>query len=276
MKRLGQEWQNLSQEERRPHVEEEATEREKYKIAMAQWKEENKDKLQAGHSHLELSASPSSSSNNNNTARPKRPRSSFLYFVQSRRPSFHAEHPELTQKETMRQLGEEWKNLSEKERQPHVEREAAERETYKVAKARWKVQESLAAVWPYSARQLDELEAQLRAAPAVVRGAIVVGFAASHGHAVRDRAAFSAALRHHLRHHAAAGLLDEDTESQITTALEVQDRVLQQQAAGATASAKKNEKKRKAASATAATPEQVAAAASTPLPRRRTRKSARR
>jgi len=260
MSLLGQEWQNLSKEERRPYVEEEAAERKKYHIAIAQWKEENKDKLEAGH--LELSASPSSSSNSNNNTAPKRPMSSFIGFVQSRRPSFQAKHPELTHVEVMRQLGQEWKNLSEKERQPHVEREAADRKKYKVAAAQWKVKETLAAAWPYSARQLDELEAQLRTAPAVVRVAIVVGFAASHGHAVSDRAAFTKALLHHLR---AAGLLDHDMESQIKTALEVQDRVLQQAAAAGAASEKTNEKKRKAASTTktAATPEQIAATSTT-------------
>jgi hypothetical protein len=43
---LGEMWRNASDEEKRPHVEHERDEREKYKIAIAEWREEHEKKLE--------------------------------------------------------------------------------------------------------------------------------------------------------------------------------------------------------------------------------------
>lgn len=44
---LGEMWRNSSEEERQPFVDKEKSEREKYKVAMAKWKEEFESKREA-------------------------------------------------------------------------------------------------------------------------------------------------------------------------------------------------------------------------------------
>ena len=44
---LGEMWRSLSDDERRPHLEKEKEEREKYKVAMTEWKQENEAKQEA-------------------------------------------------------------------------------------------------------------------------------------------------------------------------------------------------------------------------------------
>lgn len=69
---------------------------------------------------------------------PKRPMSAFLYFSQGKRTEIKTERPEMKNTEVSRVLGEMWRNLSEAERAPYVERERKEREVYKVAIAEWR------------------------------------------------------------------------------------------------------------------------------------------
>ena len=69
---------------------------------------------------------------------PKRPMSAFLYFSQGKRTLLKKEHPEMKNTEVSRLLGEMWRNAHESEKRPHIEKEKAEREKYKVAIAEWR------------------------------------------------------------------------------------------------------------------------------------------
>lgn len=69
---------------------------------------------------------------------PKRPMSAFLYFSQERRRIIKEKNPGMRNTEVSRVLGDMWRNASEEERNPHIEREAREREKYKVAIAKWR------------------------------------------------------------------------------------------------------------------------------------------
>lgn len=69
---------------------------------------------------------------------PKRPMSAFLYFSQGRRSQIKAANPDLRNTQVSRILGEMWRNLSDDERRPHLEKEKEEREKYKVAMSEWK------------------------------------------------------------------------------------------------------------------------------------------
>eukprot|EP00934_Nitzschia_sp_Nitz4_P005126 Nitzschia sp. Nitz4//scaffold286_size23798//19800//21261//NITZ4_008455-RA/size23798-snap-gene-0.3-mRNA-1//1//CDS//3329545753//5116//frame0 len=69
---------------------------------------------------------------------PKRPMSAFLYFSQGRRQEIKDQNPTMKNTEVSRLLGELWRNASEEERQPHIDREKQEREKYKVAIAQWR------------------------------------------------------------------------------------------------------------------------------------------
>merc|ERR1711915_390625 len=58
---------------------------------------------------------------------PKRPMSAFLYFSQDKRRQIKEENPSIRNTEVSRILGELWRNASEEEKRPHVEKEKEER-----------------------------------------------------------------------------------------------------------------------------------------------------
>ena len=71
---------------------------------------------------------------------PKRPMSAFLYFSQGKRTEIKNERPDIKNTEVSRVLGEMWRNLSDDERAPYVDRERNQREIYKVAISEWREQ----------------------------------------------------------------------------------------------------------------------------------------
>lgn len=72
---------------------------------------------------------------------PKRPMSAFLFFSQDKRRVIKEANPGMRNTEISRVLGGMWKKALPEERAPHIEREAAEREKYKVRIAKWRVEE---------------------------------------------------------------------------------------------------------------------------------------
>lgn len=71
---------------------------------------------------------------------PKRSMSAFLNFSQGRRSQIKEKNPKIKNMEVSKILGVLWKKCTEEERRPFVEKEKAEREKYKVAMAKWKVE----------------------------------------------------------------------------------------------------------------------------------------
>jgi len=122
-KRSAEMWKNLPPGEREHWEEVAAKDKQRYMIEKSQytgpwqvpWKRAKKD--------------PSA---------PKRPMSAFLYFSQGRRSQIKAANPDMRNTQVSRILGEMWRNLSDEERRPHVEKEKGEREKYKIATAEWK------------------------------------------------------------------------------------------------------------------------------------------
>jgi len=83
---------------------------------------------------------------------PKRPMSAFLYFSQGRRRKIKEQNPDMKNTEVSRILGEMWRNASEEERRPHVEKEKKERDKYKVAISQWRKE--------YEAKKAEEQRRQ--------------------------------------------------------------------------------------------------------------------
>jgi len=69
---------------------------------------------------------------------PKRPMSAFLFFSQDKRRMIKGENPGMRNTEISRVLGEMWKEASDDQKSPHVEREAKERAKYKLDIAKWR------------------------------------------------------------------------------------------------------------------------------------------
>lgn len=122
-KRSAEMWRNLPAEERAHWDEVAAKDKQRYMLEKATytgpwqvpWKRAKKD--------------PSA---------PKRPMSAFLYFSQDKRRQIKDENPTIRNTEVSRILGELWRNASDEEKNPHIEREKAQREIYKVAIAEWR------------------------------------------------------------------------------------------------------------------------------------------
>ncbi|MGK3758694.1 MAG: hypothetical protein ACI8RD_011011 [Bacillariaceae sp.] len=71
---------------------------------------------------------------------PKRSMSAFLFFSQGRRSQIKAKNPEMKNTEISKMLGNLWRNCPDDDRRPYVEKEKIERDKYKIAMAKWKVE----------------------------------------------------------------------------------------------------------------------------------------
>ena len=69
---------------------------------------------------------------------PTRAMSAFLSFSQMMRPLIRTKHPDLKNTDISGVLAKQWKNASEEEKRPHLEKELKEREKYHEDMARWK------------------------------------------------------------------------------------------------------------------------------------------
>ena len=69
---------------------------------------------------------------------PKRPMSAFLKFSQTTRGEMKKANPDVQNTDISRLLGEAWRNMSEAEKLPYVEKEKIERSEYKEKMKQWK------------------------------------------------------------------------------------------------------------------------------------------
>ena len=61
---------------------------------------------------------------------PKKGMTAFLHFVQDRTTKYKEEHPALAHKEVIAKLGELWRGLPVKEKEPYEEKAKKEKEEY--------------------------------------------------------------------------------------------------------------------------------------------------
>lgn len=67
---------------------------------------------------------------------PKRPKSAYMEYAVSRRPTLVKESPGLTFGEIGRQMGQEWRSMSDAEKKPYQDRADKGKAAYHAAKAR--------------------------------------------------------------------------------------------------------------------------------------------
>jgi len=72
---------------------------------------------------------------------PKRPSSAFLNYSRTRRATLIREYPDLKNTVISKLLGQEWKEAPPEVRQPHIDREAVEREDYHRKISAWREQQ---------------------------------------------------------------------------------------------------------------------------------------
>mmetsp|Transcript_7210 Transcript_7210/g.10329 ORF Transcript_7210/g.10329 Transcript_7210/m.10329 type:complete len:421 (-) Transcript_7210:305-1567(-) len=125
-KKSSQLWKSLSQEERQKWDEKARKDKERYMIEKAKY---------TGPWQVPYKR------NKKDPSAPKRPMSAFLFFSQDKRRKIKEENGGIRNTEVSRVLGEMWKNASDEERKPHIEREARERAKYKTEMATWRKNE---------------------------------------------------------------------------------------------------------------------------------------
>ncbi|QSL66977.1 hypothetical protein MERGE_001364 [Pneumocystis wakefieldiae] len=69
---------------------------------------------------------------------PKRGLSAYMFFAQDNRELVKTENPDATFGEIGKILGERWKNLSSKDKQPYENRARKDKERFENEKSRWR------------------------------------------------------------------------------------------------------------------------------------------
>jgi len=68
---------------------------------------------------------------------PKRGLSAYMFFANDKRDLVHKENPGIKFGEVGKLLGEMWKDLTEKDKQPYLAKAKADKERYESEKARY-------------------------------------------------------------------------------------------------------------------------------------------
>jgi len=74
---------------------------------------------------------------------PKRPPSAFLNYSRTRRTELIEENPHVKNTDISKLLGMEWRSIPQEMRQPHIDKEAREREVYHRKISEWRKQQEL-------------------------------------------------------------------------------------------------------------------------------------
>jgi len=70
--------------------------------------------------------------------RPKRPLTAFLYYSQAMRPSLKEKNPTWGIAELSKELGRQWRDMTEAQREPFAQHETEERKKFSVVNAKYK------------------------------------------------------------------------------------------------------------------------------------------
>ena len=104
-------------------------------------------------------------------APPKRARSAYMLFAMEARKELSAKNPKATFGELGKLAAEKWKTLSEKEKQPYVDRSEKEKVNADVAMAEFKQKQAESAL-VLNQNDADSVRAALNQASEAVRSAL--------------------------------------------------------------------------------------------------------
>lgn len=114
-------WRGLDEEAKSKYFELEKESKATYAVEKAKYM---KAKIEYDKTHVP--SAPSSKKSKEKKAKapkgPKRAWPPFFFFQDTRRASIKQENPDKTHKEIIVMLGEEWRGLSEEQKQPYVDK----------------------------------------------------------------------------------------------------------------------------------------------------------
>merc|ERR1719334_2629215 len=122
-------WKKASEAEKAPFVKKAEKAKAKYDTAKAKYrKSSGYTKFQEELKEWKAKAAAKPFPKDSNA--PKRPMSSYMFFVNEQRPYVVSEHPDMKVTDVLRELGKRWGKLSSKQQAPYVVMQKEAKEDY--------------------------------------------------------------------------------------------------------------------------------------------------
>lgn len=125
--KLGEVWRGLSEEQKKPYFDQERKDKARYMKEKEEYSKVSKN-LPGNKTKGKKSKSKTVKLG------PKRAWPPFFFYQEQRREDLKKENPNLNHKEIVSKLGEEWRTLTEKEKQPFVDKSSLDQKRYEVEK----------------------------------------------------------------------------------------------------------------------------------------------
>merc|ERR1719219_2454395 len=133
---LGKMWKDVGEGEKEPFVQKAEKLKAKYESAKAKYiKSSGYKKFQEELKEWKAKAAKKPFPKDPDA--PKRPMSSYMFFVNEQRPYVVSEHPDMKATDVLRELGKRWSKLSSKQQAPYVVMQKEAKEQYAEELARY-------------------------------------------------------------------------------------------------------------------------------------------
>merc|ERR1719219_656511 len=130
-------WKKTSENEQAPFLKKAEKAKAKYESARAKYiKSSGYQKFQEELKEWKAKAAAKPFPKDSNA--PKRPMSSYMFFVNEQRPYVVSEHPDMKVTDVLRELGKRWSKLTSKQQAPFVVMQKEAKEEYAKALAKYK------------------------------------------------------------------------------------------------------------------------------------------
>jgi structure-specific recognition protein 1 len=128
----GAKWKALSDEDKAPFNEKAMASKEKYKAAMAVYvpPEVDSGDEEGESDQKKRKVKPKKEKDPN---APKKPTTAFFFFMEKERSNIKAQHPEFSIGELGKEMGSQWRAMSEEDKAPFNEKAVASKEKYQAA-----------------------------------------------------------------------------------------------------------------------------------------------
>jgi len=133
-KLLGQAWQQLSPDDRKPYEDSSKEAKAHYLQEMKEYKDKHPDEEEERPKKRQKKGKGKGKGKTKRKKKdknaPKKPCSAFFWFSKEQRPKLKAAHPEASFGDLGKMVGEAWRNLPEADRGPYVKSSLEDKERY--------------------------------------------------------------------------------------------------------------------------------------------------
>lgn len=128
--KLGEMWRSMSDSDKKPYLDQERKDKARYMKEKEEFKASGKDAPVSKKRDKKAKAKAGSNG-------PKRAWPPFFFYQETRREDLKKENPTLNHKEIVSKLGEEWRTLTEAQKQPYVDKSVEDQKRYEVEKKQY-------------------------------------------------------------------------------------------------------------------------------------------